>query len=177
MKRPRLTVKPLARAPNGTITPQSREPFSPISPLNYSPHSPLSPASSLSSSTASVRNSRIAPRSSETGWERRDGIPGPFKVISLLESGAFGQAAAVRELDPRWSVGGQSGRVMCMKVFNKKEALRKKHVASVVQELLAYKTLAWAGNVKGKSFVMELDAALEDETHLYFAMVRLQFRG
>lgn len=99
--------------------------------------------------------------------------PGPFRLLTRIANGAFGETFAVRELDPRWSSGGSRarGRTLCMKVFVKDDIVAHQFSQQVVQELLAYKNLAWAEKTKGLSFVMQVEAALEDSQRFYFIMV------
>jgi hypothetical protein len=67
-----------------------------------------------------------------------------------------------------------------MKVFTKSTALKRGLIPDIVQEVLAYRNMARADSngeaIEGRSFVMDLEASLQDEKRLFFVMVRLPFR-
>jgi hypothetical protein len=99
-------------------------------------------------------------------------VPGPFLFLNKVQSGSYGDAIAVRELDNEW-LQGAPGRVLCMKVFSKATSVRRGLIPGIVQELLAYRTMARATETEGAAFVMDLEASLQDENRLFFVMVRL----
>ncbi|TFK75674.1 kinase-like protein [Pluteus cervinus] len=105
------------------------------------------------------------------------GQPGPFRLVARLESGAFGETYAVREVDHRWGFKGSRarGKLMCMKIFNKDNIMAKLSLHQVVQELIAYKILANANPTKGWEFVMQIDAALQDSRRFYFVMELMRY--
>ncbi|KAJ7077805.1 kinase-like domain-containing protein [Mycena crocata] len=96
-------------------------------------------------------------------------IPGPFLFLKKVQSGSYGEAIAVRELDKNW-LQGEPGRVLCMKVFNKATSLSRGLLPGIVQEVLAYRNMARASEDKGIGFVMDLEAALQDANRLFFVM-------
>ncbi|KAJ6511386.1 kinase-like domain-containing protein [Mycena vitilis] len=99
-------------------------------------------------------------------------VPGPFLFLNRVQSGSYGDAIAVRELDSDW-LQGAPGRVLCMKVFSKATALRRGLIPGIVQELLAYRSIARARSrteIAGAAFVMDLEASLQDENRLFFVM-------
>ncbi|KAJ7859567.1 kinase-like domain-containing protein [Mycena leptocephala] len=96
-------------------------------------------------------------------------VPGPFLFLNKVQSGSYGDAIAVRELDNEW-LQGAPGRVLCMKVFSKATSVRRGLIPGIVQELLAYRTMARATETEGAAFVMDLEASLQDENRLFFVM-------
>ncbi|KAF7329905.1 Protein kinase domain-containing protein [Mycena kentingensis (nom. inval.)] len=88
--------------------------------------------------------------------------PGPFVFLRNIQSGTFGDAIAVREL--------HSNRVLCLKVMNKKTAIRREQLPGIVQEILAYRSLSRGDAGAGAAFVMDLEASLQDEHRLYLVM-------
>ncbi|KAJ6591135.1 kinase-like domain-containing protein [Mycena vulgaris] len=99
--------------------------------------------------------------------------PGPFLFLKKMQSGSYGEAVAVRELDSAWLQGVSPGRVLCMKVFNKATSLVRGLIPGIVQEVVAYHNLARARSRRedeGAGFVMELEASLQDEKRLFFVM-------
>ncbi|KAF7319399.1 Protein kinase domain-containing protein [Mycena chlorophos] len=104
---------------------------------------------------------RTSPRPAPSGLE----IPGPFAFLRKIQSGTFGDAIAVRE--PGY------GRVLCMKVLNKRSAVRRGELPGIVQEVIAYRSIARNNSkeaVEGGPFVMQLEASLQDEANLYLIM-------
>ena len=95
-------------------------------------------------------------------------IPGPFTYVRHVQRGSFSTAVAVRDTN-----GGREvrGRVLCMKIFVKEEAIERRARHVIVQELLAYQAISIVTGQKWLPFVMRLDASLEDAYCLYFAMV------
>ncbi|KAJ7624970.1 kinase-like domain-containing protein [Mycena polygramma] len=60
-----------------------------------------------------------------------------------------------------------------MKVFNKATAVRRGLFPGIVQELLAYRSIARTRSrteIAGAAFVMDLEASLQDENRLFFVM-------
>ncbi|KAJ6481730.1 kinase-like domain-containing protein [Mycena sanguinolenta] len=99
-------------------------------------------------------------------------VPGPFLFLYKVQSGSYGEAIAVSELDSEW-LQGAAGRVLCMKVFNKATSLLRGLIPGIVQEVLAYRTMARANSrteTVGAAFVMRLEASLQDENRLFFVM-------
>ncbi|KAJ7177961.1 kinase-like domain-containing protein [Mycena filopes] len=96
-------------------------------------------------------------------------VPGPFLFLNKVQSGSYGDAIAARELDSAW-LQGAPGRVVCMKVFNKATCLQRNLVHGIAGEVLAYRRLANSRISAGAAFVMDLDAALQDEHRLFFVM-------
>ncbi|KAF7366523.1 Protein kinase domain-containing protein [Mycena sanguinolenta] len=99
-------------------------------------------------------------------------VPGPFLFLNRVQSGSYGEAIAVCELDNKW-LQGAPGRVLCMKVFNKATSLLRGLIPGIVQEVLAYRTMARANSrteMEGAAFVMRLEASLQDENRLFFVM-------
>jgi serine/threonine protein kinase len=104
-------------------------------------------------------------------------VPGPFRRIRHLQKGCISEAVAVRDINGRRE---HRGRVLCLKIFSKKEAVEKRSRHVILEELLAYKAISAVTSLRGEKwlpFVMRLDASLEDASSLYFAMVSsLQLR-
>lgn len=96
-------------------------------------------------------------------------LPGPFTVVKELENGAFGQAVAVSELGEAMS---REPRLLCLKVFKKEVVLHYDQLQGVKREFQAYRRLSEVQPIEGFMFLMRLDAALQDESYLYYAMVR-----
>lgn len=96
-------------------------------------------------------------------------LPGPFMVAKELQSGAFGQAVAVYELGIL-----MQPHVLCLKVFRKRTVSEYNLLEGIKTELQAYRRLEEAQPFKDFVFLMKIDAALQDDTYLYFAMVRSQ---
>jgi hypothetical protein len=95
--------------------------------------------------------------------------------LNKVQSGSYGDAIAVCELDGEW-LQGSPGRVLCMKVFKKPIALLRGLIPGIVQELSAYRTMARANSRtenEGAVFVMNLEASFQDSSRLLFVMVRL----
>lgn len=92
-------------------------------------------------------------------------------VVKELSSGSFGQAVAVCELGDSAKRPG----LFCLKVFRKKALLASRTYGGIDTEINAYKRLAEVPPVKEFIFLMKLDAALQDESHLYLAMVSTMF--
>ncbi|KAJ7628620.1 kinase-like domain-containing protein [Roridomyces roridus] len=97
-------------------------------------------------------------------------IPGPFLFLKRVQTGAYGEAVAVRELNDEWWQGTSPGRVMCIKMFNKAVAKMREWIPAIVQELLAYKNLACNVELEGMAYVMALEGSLQDASRLYFVM-------
>ncbi|KAJ7701771.1 kinase-like domain-containing protein [Mycena rosella] len=119
---------------------------------------------------------RMPPKSFKTARRSSDvaiPAPGPFLFLTRVQSGSYGEAVAVRELDSAWLQGVSPGRVLCMKVFNKATSQLRELIPGIVQEVLAYRNLARARarrEYEGSGFVMELEASLQDEKRLFFVM-------
>ncbi|KAK7042345.1 kinase domain-containing protein [Favolaschia claudopus] len=99
-------------------------------------------------------------------------VPGPFLFLRRVQSGSYGEAIAVCELDGQW-LQGAPGRVLCMKVFNKSTSLLRGLIPGIVQEVLSYRMMARAharADDEGGAFVMSLEASLQDENRLFFVM-------
>lgn len=126
----------------------------------------------------SRRSSRVLPPPKPFRTARRASdiampTPGPFLFLKKVQSGSYGEAIAVRELDSAWRQGVSPGRVLCMKVFDKATSQLRELIPGIVQEVLAYRNLARARALRegaGSGFVMELEASLQDETRLFFVM-------
>ncbi|KAJ7099708.1 kinase-like domain-containing protein [Mycena epipterygia] len=127
------------------------------------------------------RTSKVVPLAKSLKTARRTSdhpspeipAPGPFLFLKKVQSGSYGEAVAVRELDSEWLQGISPGRVLCMKVFNKKNSLSRGLIPGIVQEVLAYRNLARASprtDNEGEGFVMSLEASLQDENRLFFVM-------
>ncbi|KAJ7481652.1 kinase-like domain-containing protein, partial [Mycena latifolia] len=100
-------------------------------------------------------------------------VPGPFLFLKKVQSGSYGEAIVVRELDSTWLQGVSPGRVLCMKMFNKATSQLRGLIPGIVQEVLAYRNLARARSRReneGSGFVMDLEASLQDEKRLFFVM-------
>ncbi|VDB83154.1 unnamed protein product [Peniophora sp. CBMAI 1063] len=84
--------------------------------------------------------------------------PGPFVELSVLNRGATGTTSAYEDR--------ATGRVICLKVCNKKAADEDKYVAGSLQrEIAAYKVVSKAPS----PFVLQMHGAFQDFEFVYFA--------
>ncbi|KAF7341987.1 Protein kinase domain-containing protein [Mycena venus] len=81
-------------------------------------------------------------------------VPGPFLFLNKVQSGSYGDAIAVCELDGEW-LQGTPGRVVCMKSCW--------HIGPLLTPIPVWKA-------EGAAFVMDLEASLQDENRLFFVM-------
>ena len=160
---PRATASPSApKKLRVKLKPKSRQALTGITNLSVSRavETADTPSVRVVSSSSS---SNISPRRVDLR------VPGPFTRIRQVQRGCFSAAVAVRDTN-----GGLElqGRVLCLKIFAKKEAIERRARHVIIQELLAYKAIsATVTGQKWLPFVMRLDASLEDTYCLYFAMV------
>lgn len=88
-------------------------------------------------------------------------VPGPFVELEALNRGATCTTSAYQDK--------ATGRVVCLKVCNKKAADDDKYVAGSLQrEVAAYKAIAKAPS----PFVLQMHGAFQDFEYVYFAFVR-----
>jgi hypothetical protein len=91
---------------------------------------------------------------------------GPFESLRYLPAGSCSETFMVRDLGHR-----KGERFLCLKMFKKKALKRKQILGCVMSELLAYKRLASFERCAASAFVMEVDAAFQDEKRLFLIMV------
>ena len=91
--------------------------------------------------------------------------PGPFLELETLSRGATCITSAYQDK--------ATGRVICLKVCNKKAADEDKYVAGSLQrEAAAYKIVSKAPSL----FVMQMHGAFQDFEYVYFAFVSFSFQ-
>lgn len=181
LKVPIVPVQPI-NVPDDPVLAALHQPWAPVHlvglPSN-SPHCSLSPPvfkledpvfhrgsdSQWGATPAPIQNpaSTYVPFSPAVRFNKS---PGTFMVVKELQSGAFGQAVAVCELG-----NTTRPRLLCLKVFRKNVIMRSAWHGGVNTELKVYKRLAEADPLKKFVFLMKIDAALQDDSYLYFAMV------
>lgn len=191
LKVPFVSFNPVqpTNVPDDAVLATIQRPLAPVHFVELSSDSSESSESSGTSSPVSDSECPVLPNSSDFALPRIQTpapvstlahlppnapsikVPGPFMVVKELSSGSFGQAVAVCELGDSAKRPG----LFCLKVFRKKALLASRTYGGIDTEINAYKRLAEVPPVKEFIFLMKLDAALQDESHLYLAMVSTMF--
>ncbi|KAG0699169.1 kinase-like domain-containing protein [Suillus ampliporus] len=86
-------------------------------------------------------------------------IQGPFRLLRILERGAFATAVAVED--------AASKRLLCLKVFKKEHLKDSRTVQGLLKELEVYKRI---GTYGGHIFLMQLEMSFRTKNFICFAM-------